>query len=129
LIGLALRLSTIKNIVGGIVKDGDGLWGLSGMLRSKLRELGKGLPIDAMGKLGLVLRLVHGRVGCGIHNVAGLEAFDGLGQRRTKQIGPIKWSLVAGKAKNVNGELFGTAEPKQTVAYLPPRPKHKKSRC
>ena len=34
------------------MKDGDGLWGLSGMLRSKLRELGKGLPIDAMGKLG-----------------------------------------------------------------------------
>jgi hypothetical protein len=109
LIGLAFRLSTIKNIVGGIVKNGDWLWGLSGMLCSKLREPGKGLPIDAMGKLGLVLRLVHGRVGCGIHNVAGLEAFDGLGHRCTKQIGLIKRSLVAGKAKNVNGGLAGPA--------------------
>ncbi len=84
LVALAYRFLPIKNIVGGVMKDGNGLRGVRRILGSKLGELRKGLPIHPVGKLGLLLGLVHRRVGCGIQNMAGLKALNGLGNRRAE---------------------------------------------
>ena len=84
LVGLAYRFLSVKNIVGGVMKDGNGLRGVRRKLGSKLGELRKGLPIYPVGKLGLLLGLVHRRVGCGIQNMAGLKTLNGLGNRRAE---------------------------------------------
>ena len=84
LVGPAYRFLSIKNIVGGVMKDGNGLRGVHRMLCSKLGELRKRLAIHPVGKLWLLLGLVHRRVGSSIQNMAGLKTLNGLGNRRAE---------------------------------------------
>ena len=84
------------------MKDGNGLRGVRRMVRSKLGELRKRLAIHPVGKLWLLLGLVHSRVGCSIQNMAGLKALNGLSNCRAEQIGLIERCLAAGKAEHMH---------------------------